>query len=149
MIDQLTPRNRPINTLNRVIHSSRRRHARPDPAEANDTRTRILEAAERLFAERGIEAVSVRSILVEAGVNVALAHYHFGSREGLITELLRMRVGPLMQELLRRLDEARPRARYDVTTARPESVQSGRDLDAIASATGLNPKLTLADWADT
>ncbi len=102
---RLTPRNRPINTLDRVIHSSRRRRARAEPADAEDTRTRILEAAERLFAERGIEAVSVRSILVDAGVNVALAHYHFGSREGLITELLRMRVGPLMQELLRRLDE--------------------------------------------
>jgi AcrR family transcriptional regulator len=88
-----------------MINPSRRRRARPDPADADDTRTRILEAAERLFAERGIEAVSVRAILVEAGVNVALAHYHFGSREGLITELLRMRVGPLMQELIRRLDE--------------------------------------------
>ncbi len=88
-----------------MINTGRRRRTRPDPVDADDTPTRILETAERLFAERGIEAVSVRSILVEAGVNVALAHYHFGSREGLIAELLRMRVAPLMDELLRRLDE--------------------------------------------
>lgn len=74
-------------------------------ATPEDTRTRILDVAERLFAERGIETVSVRSILAEAGVNVALAHYHFGSREGLIEELLRTRIAPLVQELLRDLDE--------------------------------------------
>lgn len=71
----------------------------------DDTRIRILDAAERLFAERGIEAVSVRSILAAAGVNVALAHYHFGSRNGLVAELLRSRISPLVEELLRGLDE--------------------------------------------
>lgn len=65
----------------------------------------ILDAAERLFAERGIEAVSVRSILAAAGVNPALAHYHFGSREGLIAELLRVRVAPLMTELSRAIED--------------------------------------------
>jgi AcrR family transcriptional regulator len=84
---------------------AKRRAGGPVPAGADDTRTRILDAAERLFAERGIEGVSVRAILADAGVNVALAHYHFGSREGLIEELLRTRVAPLVQELLRGLDE--------------------------------------------
>ena len=84
----------------------RRPRVRPAPAPVGDeTRTRILDAAERLFAERGIEAVSVRSILAAAGVNVALAHYHFGSREGLIAELLRVRVAPLMDELSRAIEE--------------------------------------------
>lgn len=89
-----------------------RRRARAAPSPGDDTRTRILDTAERLFAERGIEAVSVRSILAEAGVNVALAHYHFGSREGLVEELLRTRVAPLVHELLRDLDavDARPGA---------------------------------------
>lgn len=88
--------------LNRMINS--RRPSGPSPALHADTRSRILAAAEELFAERGIEAVSVRSILVAAGVNVALAHYHFGSREGLIEELLRTRIAPLVQELLRDLE---------------------------------------------
>jgi len=61
-------------------HPKRRRRAQRIPAAVDDTPTRILDAAERLFAERGIESVSVRSILAAAGVNVALAHYHFGSR---------------------------------------------------------------------
>ncbi len=49
--------------------------------------------------------MSVRSILAAAGVNPALAHYHFGSREGLIAELLRVRVAPLMAELSRAIEE--------------------------------------------
>ena len=48
-----------------------------------DTKEQILNAAEKLFAEHGIEAVSLRSIISEAGVNLAAIHYHFGSREGL------------------------------------------------------------------
>ncbi len=76
------------------------------------TRERILAAAERLFAERGIDAVSVRAILAAAGVNVALAHRHFGSRAGLIDELLRRAIGPLNEERLRLLGavEARGKA---------------------------------------
>lgn len=91
----------------------RRRRRRPVPAPVGDeTRLLILDAAERLFAERGIEAVSVRSILAAAGVNPALAHYHFGNREGLIAELLRVRVAPLMAELSRAIEDvdARPGA---------------------------------------
>jgi len=83
---------------------------KPSPARRprevpEDTRARILDAAERLFAERGVDAVSVRSVLKEAGVNVALAHYHFGSREGLIEELLRTRVTAHEAELIRAIDE--------------------------------------------
>jgi AcrR family transcriptional regulator len=87
-------------------HPKRRRRAQRIPAAVDDTPTRILDAAERLFAERGIESVSVRSILAAAGVNVALAHYHFGSREGLIAALLEARVAPLVAEMARGIEEA-------------------------------------------
>ena len=87
-------------------HPKRRLRARRTPALADDTRTRILDTAERLFAERGIESVSVRSILAAAGVNVALAHYHFGSREGLITALLEARIAPLVTEMARGIEDA-------------------------------------------
>lgn len=76
----------------------------PAPSSDEDTRTRILDAAERLFSEKGIESVSVRAILAEARVNVALAHYHFGSREGLIQEFIRARIDPLVREQLAALD---------------------------------------------
>lgn len=52
---------------------------------ARDTRLRLLLAAEKLFAERGIEAVSLREINIAAGQkNSGASHYHFGSKDGLI-----------------------------------------------------------------
>jgi AcrR family transcriptional regulator len=44
----------------------------------------ILDVAERLFAEQGYKAVSLRSILRECGANTAAAHYHFGSKQELL-----------------------------------------------------------------
>jgi AcrR family transcriptional regulator len=91
---------------------ARNRSTPPRPARARPTAERILDAAERLFAEHGIEAVSVRSVLAEAGVNVALAHRHFGSRDGLVDALVRRAVAPLNAERLRllALTEARGRS---------------------------------------
>lgn len=48
------------------------------------TRQRILDAAERLFSERGINGVSLRTITADAGANSAAANYHFGSKKGLL-----------------------------------------------------------------
>jgi AcrR family transcriptional regulator len=53
------------------------------------TRERILKAAERLFAERGYEATSVRAIVSRAHVNQAAINYHFEGKEGLYREVLR------------------------------------------------------------
>ena len=55
----------------------------------------IMNAAERLFAERGIDAVSLRTINTEAGYSVAALHYHFGTRDGLVKALLQ-RAQPAM-----------------------------------------------------
>ncbi|KAA9156351.1 TetR/AcrR family transcriptional regulator [Amycolatopsis acidicola] len=52
------------------------------------TRRRLLLAAERLFAERGIDAVSLRAIMAGAGTNIASVHYHFGSKESLVKALI-------------------------------------------------------------
>jgi AcrR family transcriptional regulator len=52
------------------------------------TRERLMVAGERLFAERGIDAVSIRDITNEAGANSAAIHYHFGSKTALITAIL-------------------------------------------------------------
>jgi len=48
------------------------------------TRQRILDAAERLFSEHGINGVSLRAITAEAGANSAAANYHFGSKKRLL-----------------------------------------------------------------
>jgi AcrR family transcriptional regulator len=65
------------------------------------TRERLLDAAERLFADRGLDAVSVRDITDAAGANSAAVHYHFGSKQGLATAVLERR----MEQLMRRRDE--------------------------------------------
>ena len=53
------------------------------------TRERLIAAAERLFAERGIFQVSLREINRESGARNAVAlQYHFGDREGLVRAIL-------------------------------------------------------------
>jgi AcrR family transcriptional regulator len=68
-------------------------------------RLRILDAAERAFAEKGFAAASLRRIIAAAGVNLAAVHYYFGSKEGLITAVFDRRIGPLNAERLALLDE--------------------------------------------
>jgi len=58
------------------------------------TRTKILDAAEALFAVRGYYGVSIRDITREARVQLALANYHFGSKQKLYNDVIRRR-GPV------------------------------------------------------
>lgn len=53
-----------------------------------DTKKRIIEVAKRVFAEKGFDGTSVRNITEEAGVNVSAIHYHFGSKEDVLLEIL-------------------------------------------------------------
>ena len=48
---------------------------------ASDTKKLILDVAERLFADRGFSATSLRELTSEAGTNVASVNYHVGSKE--------------------------------------------------------------------
>ena len=54
-----------------------------DPRADAATKGAVLAAAERLFAVRGFQNVSVRDITAEAGVNLASVNYHFGVALGL------------------------------------------------------------------
>jgi AcrR family transcriptional regulator len=75
----------------------------------SETRLKILDAAERLFGEEGYKAVSLRRITAAAGVNLASIHYHFGSKEELLDELITRRAAPVNEarlESLQRLKEA-------------------------------------------
>ena len=59
---------------------------------SNDARQRLIDTATKLFAEQGVEAVSLREIVRAAGVKHATAvQYHFGDREGLVESVLRER----------------------------------------------------------
>lgn len=68
------------------------------------TRDRLLDAAETLFAQRGLEGASMRSITTLANANLAAVNYHFGSKEGLLRALLEARIKPINEQRLVRLD---------------------------------------------
>lgn len=74
------------------------------PPPAADTRSRILDVAEALFVEHGFEATTTRMITGAAGVNLAAVNYHFGSKEALIQDVFRRRLGWLNQQRLEALD---------------------------------------------
>ncbi|ALG84381.1 TetR family transcriptional regulator [Gordonia phthalatica] len=59
------------------------------------TRTDILTAARHLFGENGFTKTSMRSIATEAGVDVALVSYHFGSKRGLFTAVMEVPGDPI------------------------------------------------------
>jgi AcrR family transcriptional regulator len=74
------------------------------PRDASDTRARILDAAEELFAARGIFAVATSEIVTAAGQrNASAVTYHFGSREELLRALLVERDAPIDAERARLL----------------------------------------------
>jgi len=76
-----------------------------------DTKQRILDVAERMFAEHGFEGTSLRGIIAEAGVNLAAVHYHFHSKEALLEAVLLRRIVPLNEERLALLDKVVAEAR--------------------------------------
>lgn len=59
------------------------------------TRERILRTAERLFADAGIAATSLRTITKAADVNLAAVNYHFGSKDALVEAVYRSHLEPL------------------------------------------------------
>ena len=73
------------------------------------TKQQVLITAERLFALRGFQNVSVRDITAEAGVNLASVNYHFGSKDQLLFEIFRRRTSELNRERARMLHEAADR----------------------------------------
>ncbi|MFC8043597.1 TetR/AcrR family transcriptional regulator [Nocardia sp. NPDC057353] len=77
---------------------------RANPALPTDRR--LVAAAERLFAERGIDAVSLRAVMAAAGANVASVHYHFGSKDALIQAVIRARGGEISVRRAELLDAA-------------------------------------------
>jgi TetR/AcrR family transcriptional regulator, regulator of cefoperazone and chloramphenicol sensitivity len=77
-----------------------------------DAASRLLVAARRMFADKGMSGTSIRDLAQEAGVNVAAVNYHFGSKENLYLETLRSfyrecgAVTPRVQEILERAMKA-------------------------------------------
>jgi AcrR family transcriptional regulator len=75
-----------------------------DAPRALDPKERLLDAAERLFAERGFEGTSMRALTQAAGLSVSAANYHFGSKDELLRATLLRRVDPVNRRRLAQLD---------------------------------------------
>lgn len=73
-------------------------------ASQDQTRERILDEAERLFADLGYAAVTVRQITQAAQTNVAAVNYHFGGKENLYLEVFRQRWLPRARRIRARLE---------------------------------------------
>lgn len=69
-----------------------------------NTKDRILDTAERLFARDGFEATSLRAITTEADVNLAAVNYHFQSKEALVQAVIGRRLSPVNEQRIALLD---------------------------------------------
>jgi AcrR family transcriptional regulator len=73
--------------------------------ESRDTHDRILLAAQKLFADKGFDATSVRDITSEADCNVASVNYHFGGKDNLYLETFRSMLTVLRDRRLEMIGE--------------------------------------------
>ncbi|MEH0576672.1 MULTISPECIES: TetR family transcriptional regulator [Streptomyces] len=73
-----------------------RRRGRPPGTESADTRDRILTAAREEFSERGYDKTSVRGIAKAAGVDAALVHHYFGTKEQVFEAAVEVAFAPAL-----------------------------------------------------
>src|SRR4029079_12118394 len=83
--------------------------------ESAATRERLLDAAERLFAERGFRSASVRDITRESSCNIAAVNYHFGGKSNLYREVFLRRLRAVRKARLDGIDRALSRAGSQAT----------------------------------
>jgi AcrR family transcriptional regulator len=148
----MTPAPAAPRRTGRTVRTRARRTGVRNNEAGHETRTRLLDAAERLFAERGLDAVSVRDITELADANTAAIHYHFGSKQDLIAAVLERRaavMGKRREELLDRLEERPDVELRDVVQAamvRPTAElvaegRGGRNYVAFLAALGSHAEL--------
>ncbi|NKB48670.1 MAG: TetR family transcriptional regulator [Alphaproteobacteria bacterium] len=95
------------------------------------TRARILDSAEYLFSEHGVNGASLRTIVAHAGVNTAAINYHFGSKKGLLEAVFARRILPIAEERLKQLTacrdgDGRPPLLHQIISAFLEPGMRGR-----------------------
>lgn len=81
---------------------------RPNDHDAQSSRVRLLDTAERLFARQGYAATSIRQVAERANVNPAMIHYHFGSKLELMEAVLDRALQPLMKTIAQSDSERSP-----------------------------------------
>jgi AcrR family transcriptional regulator len=123
------------HTLQAIVTASQAQRA---GADANvSCRDAIMDTAEELFAERGLDGVSLREINTVAGYSAAALHYHFETRDGLVRALLARAQPPMFTdreaafERLRSLEAVTP---VDVVNALVRPLALGMDRQPRESA---------------
>jgi AcrR family transcriptional regulator len=94
------------------------------------TRERIMRTAQKLFAARGIDAVSLNEIVSAAKVNTAAIHYHFRSKDGLIEAILHRSasdLGERREAILNDLESRGDISLRDLVRAMVEPITTLRD----------------------
>lgn len=76
-----------------VTHANRKRPGRPPGT--SDTRERILVAARDLFVRNGIHNTSIRAVAAAAGVDSALVHHYYGTKEKLFAAAVHIQIDPM------------------------------------------------------
>ncbi|KMY66829.1 hypothetical protein AAU61_12610 [Desulfocarbo indianensis] len=105
----------------------------PEQIAADTTRERLLDEAEKLFAEKGFDAVSVREITAKAGSHLSAVNYHFGSKRNLYFSVFQERWIPRAKRILSSLDLHETRegsSAEDIVHAMSESFILGFANDA-------------------
>ena len=126
-----------------ATNTRRRRPGRP--AGTSDTRNRILTSARELFASNGIDRTSIRAVAAGAGVDAALVHHYFGTKQQLYRDALELPVDPW--EVLTRLLDDTPREQFPEALVRQfvstwRDPTSGARLRAMARRTYGDPDTT-------
>jgi TetR/AcrR family transcriptional regulator, regulator of cefoperazone and chloramphenicol sensitivity len=106
----------------RISVSGRTRGTGRGATRDDATRSRLLDAATRLFAERGFRSVTVRDLCREAGANLAAVNYHFGDKLGLYKEVMERTLDAVGDDPTTAVDEgasAEERLRHYVLTYVP------------------------------
>jgi AcrR family transcriptional regulator len=76
-----------------TTNAERKRPGRPPGT--SDTRERILAGARELFARNGIDKTSIRAVAASAGVDPALVHHYFGTKQQLFAAAIRIPIDPM------------------------------------------------------
>jgi AcrR family transcriptional regulator len=105
------------------------------------TRERILKAAERLFAERGYDGTSIRTIVAKAKVNQAAINYHFDGKDGLYREVLHVAFRALTEDQLAHGEEIKTLSKE---AALAEFVR--RQLRPLTARDELSRSLRIFNW---
>ena len=109
-----------------------------NPTESQATREGILDAAERLFAERGVEGTSVRDITGAAAANLGAINYHFGTKQELVAQVFGRRFERLNQRRLELLQHAEREARGGAPAVE-QSFASGKRVTTLMRLMGRCP----------